>query len=72
MESTDKAKIQRYEKTRIVNLMGDIEDITGKMFQESHPVMFVYWANEILEHTETRSKISLFRCKMQHALEGLQ
>lgn len=72
IDNLTKAKIQRYEQTRIVNLMGEIEDITKLMFHQAFPDLHEYWKNEIVDHTETRAKISRFRCKLENLLKALQ
>lgn len=72
MDSVTKNKIQRYEKTRIVNLMGDIEDTCGLMFHHAFPELHDYWIKEISDHTETRAKISRFRCKLENTLKALR
>ena len=72
MDDTTKRQIQRYEQTRIVNLMGDIEDTTKLMFHHAFPDLQDYYEKEIAEHTETRAKISRFRCKLENTLKALQ
>ena len=71
MDALTKKKIQRYELTKIVNLMGDIEDQTGEMFHITYPELQEYYETEIADHTETRAKISLFRCKLENILKGV-
>ncbi len=73
MDATTKRKIQRYEQTRIVNLMSEIEEFTnGKMFHEVYPQLQQEYEQEISDHTETRSKISRFRCRLENLLTDLQ
>lgn len=72
MDDITKKQIQRYEQTRIVNLMGDIEDKVNEMFHVAYPDLFDYWKNEIADHTETRAKIARFRCKLSNLLESLK
>jgi len=72
MDDLTKRNIQRYEQTRIVNLMGNIEDKTQRMFHESYPELQDFYEKEIAEHTETRAKISRFRCKLENILRELQ
>ena len=72
MNQQTKKQIQQYEQTRIVNLMGSIEDRTLNLFQDSHPELYKYWEDEIINHAETRAKISIFRCKLQNTLKALQ
>jgi hypothetical protein len=72
MDAATKLKLQRYEQTRIVNLMSDIEDACGSMFHVKFPDLQDYYETEIAEHTETRAKISRFRCELENTLKALQ
>jgi hypothetical protein len=72
MDAITKKNIQRYEQTRIVNLMGDIEDTCQMMFHVAFPELHDYWKSEIVDHTETRSKIARFRCKLENTLKALK
>ena len=71
MDDITKKKIQRYEQTRITKIMGSIEDITGIMFQESHPELYEIYETEIIDHIETRAKIARFRCKLDNVLTNI-
>ena len=73
MTELDKKQIQRYEQTRIINLMGDIEDTVNKelTFDNLFPELYDYYIKEIMDHTETRSKIARFRCKLENTLKAL-
>ena len=74
MDELDKRKIQRYEHTRIIDLMGAIEDTVNMelSFDNLFPELYDYWEKGVMDHTETRAKISLFRCKLENILKALK
>lgn len=72
MNELAKSNVQRYEQTRIINLMGHIEDVTKLMFHQSFPDLQKYYENEVADHTATISKITRFRCKLHNLLKALE
>lgn len=74
MNELQKKQIQRYEKERILKLMCEIEDTVGKelSFDQLFPELWDVYTKEIADHTETRAKISRYRCKLENTLKALR
>jgi hypothetical protein len=54
--------------------MNEIEDMVRKelSFDQLFPDLWDEYISEIADHTETRAKISRFRCKLQNTLKALR
>lgn len=72
MDLATKQKIQKYEKSRILALMAEIEETTKMMFHHAFPELWDMWEKDIADHTETRATISRYRCKLQNTLKALK